>query len=56
MYLRLLCDRDGAIRTLNAKWILHWSYSRLLFLSQLVVIDEMVRRATVEDENSIRGI
>ena len=56
MNLRLLFDRNGAVRALDAEGFIHRSYSSLLFLGQLVVADEMVRCAAVEDERSIRGI
>ena len=56
MNLRLLFDRDCAVRALDAEWFIHRSYSSLLFLGQLVVADEMVRCAAVEDKSSIRGI
>ena len=55
MNLRLLFDRNGAVRALNAKGFIHKSYRSPLFLDQLVVTDEMGRCATVEDERSIRG-
>ena len=56
MNLRLLFDRDGAVRALNTKRFCRRSDRCLLFLGQLVVSDEMVGCAAVEDERSIRGI
>ena len=56
MNLCLLFDQDGAVRALHTKWFANRSYRSLLLLRQLVVADEMIRGATVEDEGSIRGI
>ena len=56
MNLCLLFDRDGAIRALNEKWLINGPDGRLLFFGQLVVTDEMVRRAAVDNKGSIRGV
>ena len=56
MNLRLLFDRDGAVRALYTKWFANRPDRSLFLLSQLVVADEVIRGATVEDEGSIRGV